>query len=139
MVLEGNKMHADTYQEKASKTNLMDDNALYHLLGLMSEVRECAAYFDSSDIRVKGVLSGVEHIGFQADQLSKDMRNNGVEYHYTVESSKELLGELSDCMWYLAMLVKSFGLSLSTVMLWNLQKLKDRAKKNTIKGSGDNR
>ena len=47
--------------------------------------------------------------------------------------------ELGDILWYLTQIATGFGLSLEEIMLANLGKLADRAKRGVIGGSGDNR
>lgn len=57
----------------------------------------------------------------------------------TEEFVKDMQKELGDVVWYIAVLAHSLGLSLEDVMQLNVNKLKDRKKRNVIKGSGDNR
>ncbi len=52
---------------------------------------------------------------------------------------KELKKELGDVVWYIAVLANSLGLSFEEVMQLNVEKLKDRKKRNVIMGKGDNR
>ena len=47
--------------------------------------------------------------------------------------------ELGDCLWYLAMCAEELGYELSEIAAMVLAKLKDRAERNVIKGSGDDR
>lgn len=47
--------------------------------------------------------------------------------------------ELGDVVWYIAVLAHSLGLSFEEVMQLNLEKLKDRQKRNVIRGAGDTR
>jgi NTP pyrophosphatase (non-canonical NTP hydrolase) len=47
--------------------------------------------------------------------------------------------ELGDVVWYIAVLADSLGLTLEEVMQANVEKLEDRAKRQVIKGAGDNR
>jgi NTP pyrophosphatase (non-canonical NTP hydrolase) len=55
------------------------------------------------------------------------------------EDLADLAKELGDVVWYIAVLADSLGLSLEDVMQRNVKKLTDRAKRNVIKGAGDNR
>ncbi len=51
----------------------------------------------------------------------------------------EIKKELGDVVWYVAVLAHSLGLSFEEVIKLNTEKLKDRQKRNVIKGAGDNR
>ncbi|HSX46956.1 MAG TPA: nucleoside triphosphate pyrophosphohydrolase family protein [Patescibacteria group bacterium] len=55
------------------------------------------------------------------------------------EDKAELKKELGDVVWYIAVMAHSLGLSLEEVMQLNVEKLKDRKKRDVIKGQGDNR
>jgi NTP pyrophosphatase (non-canonical NTP hydrolase) len=50
-----------------------------------------------------------------------------------------LEGELGDTLWYLAEICTVLGIDFNTVAYKNVEKLKDRAKRNMIRGSGDTR
>lgn len=47
--------------------------------------------------------------------------------------------ELGDVIWYIAVLAHSLGLSFEEIAQLNVEKLKDRKKRNVIKGVGDTR
>jgi len=55
------------------------------------------------------------------------------------EDLEGLKKEMGDVVWYVAVLASSLGLSFEEVVQHNLTKLKDRKKRNVIKGKGDNR
>jgi NTP pyrophosphatase (non-canonical NTP hydrolase) len=55
------------------------------------------------------------------------------------EDLAELAKELGDVVWYIAVMAHSLGLSFDDIMERNVNKLKDRQKRNVIKGAGDNR
>jgi NTP pyrophosphatase (non-canonical NTP hydrolase) len=47
--------------------------------------------------------------------------------------------EIGDCLWYIAVLADDIGFKLSDIANINLEKLANRKKNGTIRGSGDNR
>lgn len=55
------------------------------------------------------------------------------------EDHELLKKELGDVIWYIAVLADGLGLTLEEVMQLNVKKLKDRQKRDVIKGQGDNR
>lgn len=65
-------------------------------------------------------------VAYQDGKISKD----------DLEGLKK---ELGDVVWYVAVLANSLGLSFEEVMQHNVNKLKDRKKRQVIKGRGDNR
>jgi NTP pyrophosphatase (non-canonical NTP hydrolase) len=57
----------------------------------------------------------------------------------TDEFLQDFKKELGDVVWYIAVLAHSLGFSFEEVMEVNVNKLKDRKKRNVIKGKGDDR
>lgn len=55
------------------------------------------------------------------------------------EFMKDLSKELGDTLWFVAGLATQYGISLADIAKDNLTKLQDRAERNAIQGSGDNR
>ena len=109
-------MDFKTYQKKARLTaqypNLGSNN-IYPTLGLVGEAGEVAE-------KVKKVIRDKKGI-------------------FDEESKKGIKKELGDVLWYLSNLCDEFNFSLEEVALLNLEKLKLRASKGKISGSGDNR
>ena len=65
-----------------------------------------------------------------------------VAYKNGVVSREELEGlakELGDVVWYIAVFADALDLSLEDVMARNVEKLKSRQARGTLKGKGDNR
>lgn len=54
-------------------------------------------------------------------------------------NKNDILNELGDVLWYLARCCSENNISLVAVAERNMEKLRERMKNNTIKGSGDNR
>ena len=105
-----------TYQKKARETaqypNLGSNN-IYPTLGLVGEAGEVAE-------KVKKVIRDKEGI-------------------FDEESKIAIKKELGDVLWYVSNLCNEFDFNLEDVALTNLEKLKARNSKGTIRGSGDDR
>lgn len=54
-------------------------------------------------------------------------------------SADDFRKELGDCMWFISQLCNRFGWDMEDVMQENIDKLQDRAQRNVLQGSGDNR
>ena len=109
-------MDFKTYQKKARETaqypNLGSNN-IYPTLGLVGEAGEVAE-------KVKKVIRDKKGI-------------------FDNESKLGIKKELGDVLWYLSNLCTELNFNLEDVALQNLEKLKLRAAKGKISGSGDNR
>ena len=109
-------MDFKTYQKKARITAQypnLGSNYIYPTLGLVGEAGEVA------------------------EKVKKVIRDNN--YVFDIESKKGIKKELGDVLWYLSNLCTEFNFSLEEVALQNLEKLKLRAEKGKISGSGDDR
>ncbi len=113
-------MEMNTYQDAAGQTDrgtrLMMANGnqaygAYYALGLCGEAGEVA------------------------EKIKKFIRD-GVDYS---ETRAALRMELGDLYWYLARLAACWEFSLDEIAEANLAKLADRAARNVLSGSGDNR
>ena len=75
--------------------------------------------------------------GEVADKIKKSIRDKAGDLD---ESDLEGLSkELGDVLWYVSTLAHELGLSLNTVAEKNLDKLRSRAERNVLAGSGDDR
>ena len=61
------------------------------------------------------------------------------ERYPTEQYLKDVKAELGDVLWNISQLCNHYGWKLSDVMRENIDKLRDRAKRGVIHGSGDNR
>jgi NTP pyrophosphatase (non-canonical NTP hydrolase) len=104
-------MEFDEYQKLAKTTALYPESAkmTYPIIGLAGEVGELC------------------------NKYKKTIRDG------RKISKEEMIGELGDIAWYLAMVCQDFDISFDEVAKSNIQKLKDRANRGVIQGSGDNR
>ena len=109
-------MDFKTYQKQARLTaqypNLGSNN-IYPTLGLVGEAGEVAE-------KVKKVIRDKKGI-------------------FDEESKIGIKKELGDVLWYISNLCNEFDFELEEVALQNLEKLKLRAAKGKISGSGDDR
>lgn len=85
---------------------------------------------------VAKVLGLVGEAGEVAEKFKKLIRD---QREPTEEERKELLKELGDVLWYVAVVAKYLGSDLDNVAAVNLKKLADRQGRGVIKGTGDNR
>lgn len=109
-------MNFDEYQEEARKTAIYPNqgsNIYYPTLLLAAEAGEIA------------------------NKVQKIMRDKNDVVH--VEDHQALLGEMGDVLWALAAMSTELGYDLSEVAQYNIEKLRGRAARGTIMGSGDNR
>ena len=109
-------MDLNSYQQKARLTAQypnLGSNTIYPTLGLVGEAGEVAE-------KIKKVIRDKKGI-------------------YDEESKRGIKKELGDVLWYLSNLCTEFGFKLEDVASINLEKLKLRAVKGKISGSGDDR
>ena len=109
-------MDFNTYQKNARLTAQypnLGSNYIYPTLGLVGESGEVAE-------KVKKVIRDKKGI-------------------FDDESKNGLKKELGDVLWYVSNLCTEFNFSLDDIALQNLEKLKLRAAKGKISGSGDDR
>jgi NTP pyrophosphatase (non-canonical NTP hydrolase) len=107
-------MELNEYQEAAAKTAFYEkDDVTYCALGISGEAGEVA------------------------DHVKKMLRDDdGV---LTEERRQALKKELGDVLWYAARMAGKLGYTLDDVAITNIEKIKDRLKRNVQRGSGDNR
>ncbi|MFB6356677.1 MAG: nucleoside triphosphate pyrophosphohydrolase family protein [bacterium] len=104
----------DDYQEGSLETVIypeLGDNIMYPVLGLNGEAGELA------------------------EKVKKSIRDESD----LKESRDEMIDELGDVLWYVAICAHELGVDLSDVARRNLDKLRDRKERGTLQGSGDKR
>ncbi len=109
-------MNFDEYQKRAKKTAIypnIGNNIVYPTIGLAGEAGEIA------------------------NKVKKIIRDDSTKL--TLTSKKELSKELGDVLWYVASMSWELGISLEKIAQENIEKITSRKKRNTVKGSGDNR
>lgn len=98
------------------------------------KIREFAVYpsantgsFPEMNYLVLGLSS---EAGEVAGKLKKLIRDNHMDEH-------SFMLEVGDCLWYIAMICNTMGLTLQELAEANYDKLYERKKSGTLKGSGD--
>jgi NTP pyrophosphatase (non-canonical NTP hydrolase) len=114
-------MTFDEYQEKAKGTNLTPGK----FDGLLT-----ISFMDK-------VLGLVGESGEFADKVKKILRDKNAEL--SEEDRQELVKELGDVLWYVALLADNFGVGLEKVAEINIEKLSSRKNRGKLAGKGDNR
>ena len=109
-------MNLNEYQQAAKQTAVYppEFKVLYPILGMNGEAGEAA------------------------EKVKKLIRSGKWGLIDTIDI-KEIAKELGDCLWYISAAAGDLGLSLESVAQINLDKLANRAARDTIKGEGDNR
>lgn len=109
-------MEFNEYQKRARGTAIYPDignNLWYPALGLAGEAGEVA------------------------EKVKKHYRDKGGMLDLTTQL--EIRRELGDVLWYVANIAAEIGIDLESVAVDNLFKLADRADRDMIQGSGDDR
>jgi len=86
-------------------------------------------------------LKGAGEAGEFAEHVGKAMRDDGFagDEILTPERRALLIKEIGDELWYLAAKCNELDTTLSEAALINVNKLRDRQTRGTLRGSGDNR
>ena len=86
-------------------------------------------------------LKGAGEAGEFAEHVGKALRDDGFagDEILTPERRALLIKEIGDQLWYLAAKCNELDITLSEAALINVNKLRDRQTRGTLRGSGDNR
>jgi NTP pyrophosphatase (non-canonical NTP hydrolase) len=119
---------ANTYQKLATRTALFMEK-----IEKNSNLDEVSRNI----IKLSYISLGLSEIGEIQGKVKKIIRDKGGIY--SQENKEEIMKEVSDAMWYIALLCETLGFKLSDVLQMNLDKLYSRMERGKIRGSGDNR
>ena len=108
------------YKEEAMNLGFYEDMLIYPALGLAGEAGEVAN-------KVAKLVR------------DKDLMDLDPIVDLEMEDKLEIARELGDVVWMVTATANDIGFDLDEIAAMNLSKLKDRAKRGTLQGSGDNR
>lgn len=119
-------MTATEYEQQAHRTIAAHaaENITYLGFGLMAEAGEVADKIAKAVRRVGIKINNNEIIFVREDSF---------------QFTDNIVDELGDVLWFVAMLARHLGVSLEEVMRRNLDKLADRQARGVIVGDGDKR
>ena len=99
--------------------------------------RRTATYPDAGENLVYPTLGLAGEAGEVAEKVKKLLRDDGGVLGE--ERRAALAGELGDVLWYVAQVATEAGLELEAIAEANLAKLRSRAQRGVLSGSGDER
>ena len=107
-------MNFNDYQDQANDTAIYPNESrlVYPALGLTGEAGEVA------------------------DKIKKIIRDKRT---LDVQERIEIAKEVGDVLWYVAAMARDLGIDMDTMAQMNLEKLRDRAMRGVVGGSGDAR
>lgn len=126
------EMGFDTYQDQTEETAVYPDA---YLVGRDTDVPDSAPPRDVDvDTGILYTALGLNgEAGEVAEKIKKDLRGD------KPDEPVDLGDELGDVLWYLARLCDELEYSFDAVARRNVRKLTDRAERDVIRGSGDER
>ena len=132
MKKRGKLANLDDYQTAALKY----DTFLDYQNGLMKYSKDGIMLATESGL-IEKVLGLPGEAGEAADKFKKIIRDKGGVI--SLIEREEIVKELGDVLWYIAMIAEYLEIPLSEVAKMNIDKLESRYKRNKIHGHGDNR
>ena len=121
---------------------LHESDSLLSLNEYQAAAASTAIYPESEDIQsIIGLSYTALGLAGEAGEISNKVKkilrdNDGV---ITGVARTQIISELGDVLWYVALTARQLGFPLETVANWNVQKLGDRAARGALQGSGDAR
>lgn len=112
---------------------------------MLNDYQEAAKEFDlfrrTGDYNtvafIEKVLGLVGEAGETADKVKKILRDK--EGMISEGDKREVVKELGDVLWYVAMIAEYLEVPLKEVAETNIEKLRSRKQRNLLHGAGDNR
>ena len=106
-------------------------------LDLYQQVAKQTAIYPREQAIIYPTLGLTGEAGEVANKVKKIIRDDGNKINEGLV--QEISAEIGDCLWYISVLADDIGFKLSDIANINLEKLANRKKNGTIRGSGDNR
>jgi NTP pyrophosphatase (non-canonical NTP hydrolase) len=126
-MISGDDLESFGYYENFTDSDEVDWADLY------SAWVEKKIMTSGSDRLVENTLGLVGEAGEVAEKVKKLIRDS------SRFQNEEIMKELGDVVFYATALANIYGRGLQEVLQLNIEKLDDRQKRGTLKGSGDNR
>ena len=126
-------MDFNTYQKKAHET------ALYKGVDDITSDANTFDLIDEEAYRVYAPIYPFLKLAQEASEVTEPILKHRFRGDMKEIAKEDLAKELGDTLWYISECATQLGISLEDIARMNLLKLGDRAKRNTIKGSGDDR
>lgn len=111
--------------------SLLSTIALYRHIPYQGKAAEFASYGNW----LYPFLGLAEEAGEVVGKIAKSMRGD----HSLEDKKEEIIKELGDVMWMIALCCCELNVSLEAVQIKNIEKLEDRKRRGVIQGDGDNR
>lgn len=96
------------------------------------EAAAATAIYPDEHKLIYPTLGLVGEAGEVAEKVKKRLRDG-------VGSNLAIAKEIGDVLWYVAAVVRDLGFSMDEIAEMNLEKLRDRAERGKLGGSGDER
>ncbi len=124
----------DWYQERTAETAIYGDSIwkLLYSSGVLKDSSNVARL-----LRISYVGMGLGEVGEIQNKLKKIIRDS--EGIITEQVKDAIKGEIGGALWYLSQLCNELEIKLGDCAEYNVEQLASRAKRNVLKGSGDNR
>lgn len=132
--------------EKGSNTSAAGGASAYTFDNYQQDTGTTALYPNAGDRDISGVnytiLGLIGEAGEIANKWKKLFRDYPVfveNHDYPSDVRDSIIAELGDVLWYASQLATELGVTLGDVAAQNIRKLKSRADRGTLSGSGDDR
>ena len=102
-----------------------------------AEAMKTAVYPRGKYAVVYPALGLTGEAGEVAEKVKKVVRDHGADFG--PEAVEAITRELGDVLWYIAAMADDLGISLDRVAETNIAKLRSRAQRDRLHGSGDDR
>lgn len=129
------------YQEAANKTAIYKHEIANMMVGVSAGIHTAEAldnlYKIQRTLQLCYAVLGLGEVGEVQGKIKKIIRD--AAGNITEETRMKVAQELGDVLWYVAQVCDELNISMGMVAETNVAKLKSRAERGVIKGSGDER